>query len=165
MYAYLGDVSENIVRIIVFLTGLWDFLKQTHSQEGKRMKPESNKIMRLTTWFMLLCFVFMVMICVFIFGINLAYVGIEKERAVGLVVMCAAFFVGILAITGIARNKIKLDIMIKYGEPVFNAAEYIKAIIKKVNVLGVESLHIMIEEAMKKELEKVAEKERKGKGK
>lgn len=103
----------------------------------------------LTTGLILSSFILAFSICGFFFGYQLCGSYVKESRNIGLIIFVGAFFSAIISIIFIVKCKIKLDILIDYGNPVYLAADKIKEIIHQVNVYGIENLSHIIESAMK----------------
>ena len=103
-------------------------------------------------------------ICLFLLSLNLVYSEVIENQNFGITLLVTSFTIGIVSCYHMVVSKGKLKLLVEYGEPVRIAAEKIKEIIKQVNVYGIESLHNIIEQAMKDKLIDFTEEEiKKGK--
>lgn len=113
---------------------------------------------RLTIILMISVFILALSLCAFFYGYQLCISYIKESQEIGLVTFIIAFFSAIISSIFIARCKIKLDILIDYGIPVYYAAEHVKEIIHNTNKNGINELKGIIEKSMKDQLKDIVKK-------
>jgi hypothetical protein len=141
------------VTVMVTVTVMATVMVMVTARVVARMKH------RPTTALMLCSFVLMGAICFFIFGFMLSMSAIEKNKTDGLIIIVISFVIGLISAVGVMKYKAKINTIIQYGAPVYNAAEKIKEIVHQVNVYGVGELQEFIEKIMKDEFVKIRKKE------
>jgi len=106
----------------------------------------------LTAGLIIASFIFAVSICAAFLGYRLVESTVHKSKEIGLIVFLTSFLCSGLSIGFIVKCKIKIDILIEYGNPVFTAAEQIKEVVHSVNVYGIDQLKNIIEEISKTQI-------------
>jgi len=112
----------------------------------------------LTAGLIIATFILTICICGSILGYSLIKSNVRKSQEVGLWVFVIAFLFSIISTGYIIKCKMKIDILIEYGNPVFVAAEHIKEVVHSVNVYGIDQLKEIIEKISKKEIIKSIQK-------
>ena len=102
-------------------------------------------------------FLFATACLLFIFSLSCVF---KMPRQILFFYICiVSFIVGISSGFGISYCKGKLDFIVDYGDPILQASNTIKEIIRNANVYGVKSLSVLVEKEVKKKLNTVIRKE------
>ena len=122
-------------------------------------KDNSMKLKNgLTAVLIISSFVLAIAICGSILGYSLIGSGVKESRNLGLYVFVIAFVCAIISTAFIVQCKIKIDILVEYGNPVYTAAEHIKEVVHSVNVYGIDQLKDIIEKSSKTQIIKSIQK-------
>lgn len=112
--------------------------------------------MKLSTGLLLASIVFSLSISFFIFGYQFCF---DINKKIGLIMIIISFFSSISSAVIIQKIKMKINLLLDYSKPLFSASEKIKEIVKRVNIYGIENLHVILEKVMKEEIKKIISQE------